>query len=237
MIDQPQRRRHRRLARARAARSGQAAGLAGARSARRGRRAGAGRAGAAARSTTRAPTTARGALGGAGRRRAAPAPELDALRGGADPRGRRGGRGRRRRRAGARAGVRRPAPTALARSLEEDDNKDARACLVIDDRDQTVEMVHRQLPQFETVTRCDRRIPCSGLRGARRAAARSVRARLRRGGRGARTAGRRCPIWWCSTCTSRCPKSACCPRTSRRCPRSPRRARTALEGCAGGRAC
>jgi two-component system nitrogen regulation response regulator GlnG len=32
--------------------------------------------------------------------------------------------------------------------------------LVIDDRDQTVEMVHRRLPQLETVTRCDRRIPC-----------------------------------------------------------------------------
>src|SRR3954471_22655460 len=32
--------------------------------------------------------------------------------------------------------------------------------LVIDDRDQTVDMVHRQMPQFETVTRCDRRIPC-----------------------------------------------------------------------------
>jgi two-component system nitrogen regulation response regulator GlnG len=32
--------------------------------------------------------------------------------------------------------------------------------LVIDDRDQTVEMVHRQLPQFDTVTRCERRIPC-----------------------------------------------------------------------------
>jgi DNA-binding NtrC family response regulator len=32
--------------------------------------------------------------------------------------------------------------------------------LVIDDRDQTVEMVHRQMPQFDTVTRCDRRIPC-----------------------------------------------------------------------------
>jgi DNA-binding NtrC family response regulator len=32
--------------------------------------------------------------------------------------------------------------------------------LVIDDRDQTVEMVHRQMPQFETVTRCDRSIPC-----------------------------------------------------------------------------
>ncbi|MFL5387412.1 MAG: sigma-54-dependent transcriptional regulator [Myxococcales bacterium] len=31
---------------------------------------------------------------------------------------------------------------------------------VIDDRDQTVEMVHRHLPQFETVTRCDRSIPC-----------------------------------------------------------------------------
>ena len=32
--------------------------------------------------------------------------------------------------------------------------------LVIDDRDQTVEMVHRHLPQFETVTRCGRSIPC-----------------------------------------------------------------------------
>lgn len=32
--------------------------------------------------------------------------------------------------------------------------------LVIDDRDQTVEMVHRQMPQFETVTRCDRDVPC-----------------------------------------------------------------------------
>ena len=32
--------------------------------------------------------------------------------------------------------------------------------LVIDDRDQTVEMVQRQLPQFDTITRCDRRIPC-----------------------------------------------------------------------------
>jgi two-component system nitrogen regulation response regulator GlnG len=32
--------------------------------------------------------------------------------------------------------------------------------LVIDDRDQTVEMVHRQLPQLDTVTRCDRNIPC-----------------------------------------------------------------------------
>src|SRR3954471_11475885 len=32
--------------------------------------------------------------------------------------------------------------------------------LVIDDRDQTVDMVHRQMPQFETVTRCERRIPC-----------------------------------------------------------------------------
>jgi DNA-binding NtrC family response regulator len=35
-----------------------------------------------------------------------------------------------------------------------------RRLLVIDDRDQTVDMVHRQLPQFETVTRCERRIPC-----------------------------------------------------------------------------
>src|SRR5438477_3899336 len=32
--------------------------------------------------------------------------------------------------------------------------------LVIDDRDQTVDMVQRQLPQLDTVTRCDRRIPC-----------------------------------------------------------------------------
>src|SRR4029078_3807165 len=32
--------------------------------------------------------------------------------------------------------------------------------LVIDDRDQTAYMVQRQLPEFDTVTRCDRRIPC-----------------------------------------------------------------------------
>jgi DNA-binding NtrC family response regulator len=32
--------------------------------------------------------------------------------------------------------------------------------LVIDDRDQTVEMVHRRLPQLETVTRCERSVPC-----------------------------------------------------------------------------
>ena len=32
--------------------------------------------------------------------------------------------------------------------------------LIIDDRDQTVEMCHRHLPQFDYVTRCDRRIPC-----------------------------------------------------------------------------
>ncbi|HVZ75516.1 MAG TPA: sigma 54-interacting transcriptional regulator [Polyangia bacterium] len=31
---------------------------------------------------------------------------------------------------------------------------------MIDDRDQTVEMVHRRLPQMETVTRCDRNVPC-----------------------------------------------------------------------------
>ncbi|HVX97202.1 MAG TPA: sigma 54-interacting transcriptional regulator [Polyangia bacterium] len=32
--------------------------------------------------------------------------------------------------------------------------------LVIDDRDQTVEMVHRRLPHLETVTRCERKVPC-----------------------------------------------------------------------------
>ncbi len=32
--------------------------------------------------------------------------------------------------------------------------------LVIDDRDQTVEMCHRQLPQFDYLTRCGRQIPC-----------------------------------------------------------------------------
>jgi DNA-binding NtrC family response regulator len=32
--------------------------------------------------------------------------------------------------------------------------------LVIDDRDQTVEMCHRQLPELDTVTRCDRNVPC-----------------------------------------------------------------------------
>src|SRR3954470_21013487 len=32
--------------------------------------------------------------------------------------------------------------------------------LVIDDRDQTVEMCHRELPQFDYLPRCDRRVPC-----------------------------------------------------------------------------
>src|SRR5437867_2283120 len=32
--------------------------------------------------------------------------------------------------------------------------------LIVDDRDQTVEMCHRHLPQFEYVTRCGRAIPC-----------------------------------------------------------------------------
>ncbi|HEY4770490.1 MAG TPA: hypothetical protein VIH51_07675, partial [Myxococcales bacterium] len=32
--------------------------------------------------------------------------------------------------------------------------------LVIDDRDQTIEMCHRHLPQFDYVTRCGRRHPC-----------------------------------------------------------------------------
>ena len=32
--------------------------------------------------------------------------------------------------------------------------------LIIDDRDQTIEMCHRHLPQFDYVTRCDKSIPC-----------------------------------------------------------------------------
>ena len=32
--------------------------------------------------------------------------------------------------------------------------------LVIDDRDQTIEMCHRHLPQFDYVTRCGRKHPC-----------------------------------------------------------------------------
>ncbi|MCA1829540.1 MAG: hypothetical protein LC689_21665, partial [Myxococcales bacterium] len=32
--------------------------------------------------------------------------------------------------------------------------------LVIDDRDQTIEMCHRHLPQFDYVTRCGRAHPC-----------------------------------------------------------------------------
>jgi two-component system nitrogen regulation response regulator GlnG len=32
--------------------------------------------------------------------------------------------------------------------------------LVIDDRDQTIEMCHRQLGEFDFVTRCDRNVPC-----------------------------------------------------------------------------
>src|SRR6202042_463513 len=40
--------------------------------------------------------------------------------------------------------------------------------LVIDDRDQTVEMVHRQLPQFAPAPRCERRIPCQVCEGRTR---------------------------------------------------------------------
>ncbi len=32
--------------------------------------------------------------------------------------------------------------------------------LVIDDRDETIAMCHRQLPDFDTVTRCERGVPC-----------------------------------------------------------------------------
>src|SRR5690348_10810079 len=32
--------------------------------------------------------------------------------------------------------------------------------LVVDDRDQTIEMCHRHLPQFDYVTRCGRNVPC-----------------------------------------------------------------------------
>ena len=32
--------------------------------------------------------------------------------------------------------------------------------LIIDDRDQTVEMCHRQLPELDTITRCQRSVPC-----------------------------------------------------------------------------
>ena len=32
--------------------------------------------------------------------------------------------------------------------------------LVIDDRDQTIELCHRHLPQFDYVTRCGRKHPC-----------------------------------------------------------------------------
>ena len=96
--------------------------------------------------------------------------------------------------------------------------------LVIDDRDQTVEMVHRQLPEFDTVTRCDRAHPLPGVRGARRAAARCA-ARTTMARRPRRWRGwTRCPTWSCSICTSRCPRSGCCPRTSRACPREPKAA-------------
>src|SRR5713226_6301210 len=32
--------------------------------------------------------------------------------------------------------------------------------LVIDDRDNTIEMCHRHLPRFDYITRCERSIPC-----------------------------------------------------------------------------
>ena len=57
--------------------------------------------------------------------------------------------------------------------------------LVIDDRDQTVEMCHRHLPQFDYVTRCEPPHPLPGVRGARPRLPAEVRPRLRRGGRGA----------------------------------------------------
>ena len=76
-------------------------------------------------------------------------------------------RGRSCRRAGAGAGVRNAGPESEVRP------QPLRPCrehptlevimprlLVIDDRDQTVQMCHRQLPQFDYVTRCDRSIPC-----------------------------------------------------------------------------
>ena len=77
-----------------------------------------------------------------------------ALRSGAHPRRLRGRHRRRRRRPGPGARLRRVG-SFLGRG-----EITMPRLLVIDDRDQTVEMVHRQMPQFETVTRCDRRIPC-----------------------------------------------------------------------------
>ncbi|HXU64023.1 MAG TPA: hypothetical protein VN962_20130, partial [Polyangia bacterium] len=42
----------------------------------------------------------------------------------------------------------------------------------------------------------------------------------------------RCPTWWSWTCTSRSPKSACCPRTSPSCLPNPRPGAPPWRGCA-----
>ena len=102
--------------------------------------------------------------------------------------------------------------------------------LVIDDRDQTVEMVHRQLPEFDTVTRCDRRIPCQVCEERERGCPLRCAHDYGEAARGARARWTRCPTWSSWTCTSRCPRSGCCPRTSRPCPRSRSRGKTALDG-------
>ena len=89
--------------------------------------------------------------------------------------------------------------------------------LVIDDRDQTVDMVQRQLPEFDTVTRCDRRIPCQVCEERERGC--PLRCAHDYGEAARRSRGwTRCRTWSCWTCTSRCPRRSCCPRTSRRCP-------------------
>ena len=141
-------------------------------------------------------------------------------------RGRGGRRGRRRRRPRAGAGVRR----ALARSLE---GQDVDAAPPGDRRSRSdggdgpppaaaVRHRHALRPPH----------PLPGVRGARRAAARCA-ARTTTARRPRRWRGwTRCPTWWCSTCTSRCPRSGCCPRTSRRCPTEPKARQRGARGAA-----
>ena len=157
----------------------------------------------------------RRAVGGAGRRSAArrrPGPPSQAAVGAR----RRGGRGGRRARASSRW---------KRRSLRWPDpwkGSVVPRLLVIDDRDQTVEMVHRQLPEFDTVTRCDRRIPCQVCEERERGCPLRCAHDYGEAARGAGPPRRRCPTWWSSTCTSRCRRRGCCPRTSRTLPAEPK---------------
>ena len=91
-------------------------------------------------------------------------------------------------------------------------------------------MVQRQLPRVRHRHPLRSAHPVPGVRGARARLPAALRARLWRGGRGARRGWTRCRTWSSWTCTSRCPRRSCCPRTSRPCPTDPKARRTALDG-------